>query len=78
MREMDGPSLIFIDFYVPVFTLRFHWSETMLLLSENVTFLAICDIYTRVISKDGYVDPWGFDSIFYTQLVQDRVQDDTL
>jgi hypothetical protein len=41
VRETDGLSFIFIDFYVPAFT-RLHCSKAALQLSENITFFAIC------------------------------------
>jgi hypothetical protein len=37
MREVDGPSLILIDFYVPALTPRFSSTETSLQLSKNIT-----------------------------------------
>jgi hypothetical protein len=37
MRKVDGLSLIFIDFYVPALSS----TETLLQLSENITFFAV-------------------------------------
>jgi hypothetical protein len=37
LREVDGPSLILIDFYVPALTPRLNSTETSLQLSENIT-----------------------------------------
>jgi hypothetical protein len=51
-REVDGLSLIFIDFYVPALTPRLRGGYTALQLSENITFFAICWIYTYVIGKE--------------------------
>jgi hypothetical protein len=54
MGEVDGPSLIFFDFYVPALTPRLHWGETALQRSENITIFAICCIYTCIIGKKGF------------------------
>jgi hypothetical protein len=51
MREVNGLSLILIDFYVPTLTLRHNSSETSLQLSENITLFASCRVYTGVINK---------------------------
>jgi hypothetical protein len=51
MRKMDGLSLIFIDFYVPVFTARPNSTETSLQLSENIMLFAVCSINTGVTAK---------------------------
>jgi hypothetical protein len=56
MRKVDGPSLIFIDFYVLKLTLRFNSNETSLQLSENITFFAVCCICTGVIIKEKQID----------------------
>jgi hypothetical protein len=45
MRKVDGLSLIFFDFYVPVLTPSLNNIETLLQLPENITF-AVCCIYT--------------------------------
>jgi hypothetical protein len=37
MRNVDGLSLIFIDFYIAALTPRLNSTETSLQLSENVT-----------------------------------------
>jgi hypothetical protein len=50
--KVDGPSLIFIDFYVPAFTPHLNSIETSLQLSENITLFAACHIHTGVISKE--------------------------
>jgi hypothetical protein len=52
MRKVDGLSLIFIGFYVPVLTPRLNNTETLFQLSENRTLFAVCPIYTGVIGKD--------------------------
>jgi hypothetical protein len=39
-RKVNGLSLIFINFYVPVFTTHLNSTETSLQLSENITFFA--------------------------------------
>jgi hypothetical protein len=51
MSEVDVLSLIFIDSYVLVLTLRLSSTETSLQLSENTTLFAVCRIYTGVIRK---------------------------
>jgi hypothetical protein len=51
MRKIDGPSLIFIDFYVSALTPRLNITEISLQLSENITLFAVCRIYIGVISK---------------------------
>jgi hypothetical protein len=48
-REVDGLTLISIDFYVPALTPLFYRSEAALQLSDNITSFALCGIYTRVI-----------------------------
>jgi hypothetical protein len=45
-------NLLFIDFYVPVLTSRLKCTETLLQFSENITFFAVCHIYTGVSSKE--------------------------
>jgi hypothetical protein len=50
--EIDGLSLVFIDFDVPALTPRLHRSEAALELSENIALFAVCAIYTCVISKE--------------------------
>jgi hypothetical protein len=50
--EIDGLSLVFIDFYVPALTPRLHRSEAALELSENMVLFAVCTIYTYVISEE--------------------------
>jgi hypothetical protein len=52
MRIVNGPSFIFIDFYVPALTPRLNSAETSLQLSENITLSAVCRIYTDVNSKE--------------------------
>jgi hypothetical protein len=52
MRKVDGLSLIFIDFYVPVLTPRLSSTETSLQLSANIPLFAVCRIYTVSISKE--------------------------
>jgi hypothetical protein len=54
VRKGDGLSHIFIDFYVPAHTPYFSSTETSLQLSENITLLVVCCIYTHthVISKE--------------------------
>jgi hypothetical protein len=52
MRKVDGLSLIFINFNVPVLTAHLNSIETLLQLSENVTLFAVCDKCTGVISKE--------------------------
>jgi hypothetical protein len=51
-RNVDGLSLILIDFYVPALTPRLTITDNSLQLSENVTLFAICRLYTGVISKE--------------------------
>jgi hypothetical protein len=51
--EIDDLSLILIDFYVTALTPRLHGSEAAMQLSENITILAACTIYTCVISEEG-------------------------
>jgi hypothetical protein len=50
--ELDGLSLVFIDFNVPALTPRLHRSEAALELSENITLFAVCRIYTFVVIKE--------------------------
>jgi hypothetical protein len=45
MRKVNGMSLIFFDFYVPVLTPRLSSSETSLELSENITLCSLSRIY---------------------------------
>jgi hypothetical protein len=45
MREIDGPSLVFICFNVPALTSILNCIETVLLLTEDITLFAICGIY---------------------------------
>jgi hypothetical protein len=52
MRNIDGLSLIFIDFYVPALTPHLSNTETSQQLSGNITLFAIYLIYTGVISKE--------------------------
>jgi hypothetical protein len=52
MRKVNGVSLIFIDFYVPVLTPHLSSNITSLLLSENITLFAVCVMYKSVISKE--------------------------
>jgi hypothetical protein len=52
MRKIDGLTLIFIHFYVPKLTPHLNSTENSLQLSENITLLAVCRIYTGVISKE--------------------------
>jgi hypothetical protein len=59
VREIDGLSLIFINPYIPVLTLRIHCIEAALQLSRNTALLAVCYIYTRVISNDSQAGTWG-------------------
>jgi hypothetical protein len=51
MRKVDGLSLSFIDFYIPVLTPRLNSTETSLQPSENITLFAVCRIYTGVTAK---------------------------
>jgi hypothetical protein len=51
-KLVDRVSLIFIEFYVPPLTPRLNRTETSLQLSENITFFAVCRIYTGVIKKE--------------------------
>jgi hypothetical protein len=52
VRKIGGPSLIFIDFYVPAHTPCLSRSETLLQLSENITLFAVCHIYTGVVTEE--------------------------
>jgi hypothetical protein len=52
MRKVDGLSLIYVDFYVPVPTPRLNNTETSLQLSENITLSAVSLTYTGVVSKE--------------------------
>jgi hypothetical protein len=51
MRKVDGLSLISIDSYVPALTPRLNSTKTSLQISENITRIAVCHIYTGVITK---------------------------
>jgi hypothetical protein len=42
MRKVDGLSLIFIDFYVPVLRSHVNRTEISLQFSENTTPFAVC------------------------------------
>jgi hypothetical protein len=44
VREVDGLSLIFIDFYVPALTPRLNRCETSMQISENITFFEITEL----------------------------------
>jgi hypothetical protein len=50
LRKVDGLSLIFLNFYVPVFIPCLNSTETSLQLSENITLFVVYRIYTGVIS----------------------------
>jgi hypothetical protein len=52
VSKVDGPNLIFIDFYGPTLTPHLNSSETLLQVSENITLFEVCHIYTGVISKE--------------------------
>jgi hypothetical protein len=52
VKKVDGLSLFFFDFYVPVLTPRLNSIETLLQLSENIIFFAVCRMYTGVVSKE--------------------------
>jgi hypothetical protein len=65
MRKVNGLSLIFIDSYVPVVTPSLNSIETLLQISENITFFAVCRIYTGVISKETLVDTRYLGDIIY-------------
>jgi hypothetical protein len=56
MRNVDGLSLIFIDSYVPALSPRLNSTETSLQLSKGITLIAVCRIYTDVISKETYIN----------------------
>jgi hypothetical protein len=47
MRKLDGPSLIFINFYIPALTPHLNSIETLLQLSENVTYFVV-SVYTYI------------------------------
>jgi hypothetical protein len=49
MRNVDGPSLIFIAFYVSTLT-HLKSTETLLHLSENIALFTVCHKYAGVIS----------------------------
>jgi hypothetical protein len=51
VRELDGLSLNFIDFYVLALTPRLSCIKTSLQLSENIIF-SVCRIYTGVIREE--------------------------
>jgi hypothetical protein len=65
MREVDGLSLLFIDFYVPVLTPHLDCIKTVLQLSENIALFAFCRIETGVISKEGYINTRCLGGITY-------------
>jgi hypothetical protein len=44
-REIDGLSLVFIDFYIPALTPRLHRSEAALELSKNIALCGLYNIY---------------------------------
>jgi hypothetical protein len=50
MRNVNGLSLLFIDFYVPAHIPHFNSTETSLQLSENITLFVDCRIYICVSS----------------------------
>jgi hypothetical protein len=56
MRKVDCLSFILSDFYVPALTPRLNSTDTLLQLSENIILLAVCRIYTGVVSKEIYTD----------------------
>jgi hypothetical protein len=51
MRNVDGLSLIFIDFYFPALTPRLNSTETPLQLSVSIAFFPVCRMYIDVTSK---------------------------
>jgi hypothetical protein len=44
--------LMFFDFYVPAPIPHLNSIETSLQLSENITLVVVCRIYTGVVSKE--------------------------
>jgi hypothetical protein len=52
MRNVDDLNLVIIDFYVPALTPHLSNIEASLQVSESITLLAVCRIYTGVISKE--------------------------
>jgi hypothetical protein len=55
MREVEGPSLIFINLYIPAWTLRLDSKEISLQLSENITLFAAYCVYTDGTGKETWV-----------------------
>jgi hypothetical protein len=64
MREVDGPSFLFIDFNVALAP-RLSGIKTALQLSENITLFAICGIHINVIGKEGQINTWCLGGIIY-------------
>jgi hypothetical protein len=52
MREVDRPSLVFIDFNVPTLTPGGYCVQAALEFFENVALLAFFRIKTGVVSKE--------------------------
>jgi hypothetical protein len=42
MRKLNGPSLVFVDFYVPALAQSLNFTETSLQLSENIKLSGVC------------------------------------
>jgi hypothetical protein len=58
MREVDGPSFIFIDFNVPALTPRLNRIQITLRFSKNITLFAIRGIHSSVIDKEDQINTW--------------------
>jgi hypothetical protein len=65
MRKVDGPSLIFIDFYVSALTPRLNSTETSLQLSDNITLFEVCRIYTVFTNQETLRDTRCLGRIIY-------------
>jgi hypothetical protein len=74
--EVDGPSLIFIDFNVAALALHLSGIETALQLSEYITLFMICGIHTSVVGKEGQIKKWclGVSFIYILYNFGDRME----
>jgi hypothetical protein len=51
MRKVVDLSLTFVECHVPALISHLNSTKTSLQLSDNITFFAVCCIYTGVISR---------------------------
>jgi hypothetical protein len=73
-KEVDPPSLIFIDFGILTFTSGLHWAETALEFSNNKTLPVICRIQRSVACKEGYMNTMCLTGTIYVNIEKIRWQ----